>query len=176
MREIPLTQGMVAMVDDEDYDLVSQYKWYARKSRGSTWYAGANIRKPDGKETVIEMQRFLMGPSPDGRTVDHRNRNGLDNQRGNLRWATQSQQCHNSGIRRHNTSGFVGVFWHKPAGAWAARIGKDRKCIRLGYFDTREEAARAYDAKAIELFGEFACLNFPSEDPRMQPAKGPSTG
>lgn len=159
MKEIPLTQGKVALIDDEDYPRIASCTWHAKLS-GKVWYAKTGLG-PEGQRAV-EMQKVLMGDDPMGRQIDHINGNGLDNRRANLRWATKSQQGQNSSASRANRSGFKGVYL-KTAGRWAATIKKDRKTIHIGYFDTPQEAARAYDARAVELFGEFARPNFASQ-------------
>ena len=93
--------------------------------------------------------------------VDHINHDPLDNHRHNLRLATRSQNAANVGPYANNTSGYKGVDFNQ--GKWRARITQHGKRHFLGTFDTAEEAARAYDSKALELFGEFASLNFPEE-------------
>jgi hypothetical protein len=104
---------------------------------------------------------YYNDPIPDGYTVDHINRDTLNNQLSNLRLATDSQQAQNRRLRSDNTSGYRGVGWNKGARKWRARITVDGKVIFIGDFADKEEAARAYDAAAIEHFGEFAVLNFP---------------
>ena len=160
MKEILLTQGKTAQIDDEDFEYLNQWKWYAVRSH-RCWYAQRNIRLGQNKRTVIQMHRQLMNPEGTLQ-VDHKDRDGLNNQRANLRICTLSQQRQNEGARQ-GTSQFRRVCWHKAANKWAAHIGMNGKQIYLGVFDTEEEAARAYDAKARELFGEFAYLNFPDE-------------
>jgi hypothetical protein len=153
MREIPLTQGKIALVDDEDYELVSRYKWCASRQR-NTWYAESRI---DGK--IVYMHKIVMGHDPEGRQVDHRDGCGLMNVRRNLRFATRHQQRMNQGPRSDNTSGYKGV--GRTRGRWRAYSQFAGVDISLGVFDTPEDAARSYDAKARELFGDFARTNFP---------------
>ena len=157
-REIPLSQGLVALVDDADLNLVmSRGKWHAAASR-TTHYAHRNVRVGSRRTTEL-MHTFLTGWS----LVDHRNGNGLDNRRSNLRQATNTENARNAKRGKNNTSGFKGVTSHlAPRGLrWRARITVDRTTIHLGVFDTAEAAARAYDTAALERFGEFAHLNFP---------------
>jgi hypothetical protein len=158
MKTIPLTQGKVAIVDDEDYDELNQYKWYANNEHGC-WYAKRNIYNSETqKQTVIRMHCQIMG-FPD-KDIDHINRNGLDNRRCNLRLCSDSQNLANAKIQRNNTSGFRGVTYHIGHKKWVAAIVYLQKKISLGDFDTPEEASKTRDEKALELFGEFANLNF----------------
>jgi hypothetical protein len=153
MREIQLTNGAVTIVDDEDYARLSVYRWRARYHRRRTWYA---MR---GWSPTISMHRYILDCLP-GQEVDHINHDGLDNRRCNLRLCTNSQNQANSQKRAGATSSrFKGVGWHIRERRWMARIRHCGQLCWLGYFDTEEEAARAYNAKAQELFGGFACLN-----------------
>ena len=103
-----------------------------------------------------------MNP-PKGMVIDHINHNGLDNRRENLRICTNAENQRNRGKQKNNTSGYKGVDWRKDHKKWRARINKDNKTIHIGYYNIIEEAARAYDAKAKELHGKYAQLNFPEE-------------
>jgi hypothetical protein len=160
MKTIPLTQGKVAIVDDEDYEELNKYKWHADDSTG-LWYAKRNVGI-EGKRTTIKMHRQLMG-FPEGKEIDHINHDGLDNRRENLRVCTHGQNQRNHLRRKDNTSGLIGVSWHTIAKKWRAYIQKDKTLIHIGYFNDKTEAGHAFDNKAIELFGEFAALNFPGE-------------
>ena len=157
MREIPLSRGLVALVDDDDYDRVTAVgKWYANPNH-RTFYARKNFWR-QGRYIAVLMHSLITGwPSP-----DHVNGNGLDNQRHNLRPATSSQNSQNRRMRSDNTSGFKGVYL-RDRGRWVASIWTAGKNRHLGLFATPEDAARAYDAAAAEIFGEFARLNFPKE-------------
>lgn len=158
MKEILTNNGMVALVDDEDFERLSAYKWRAVK-QCRVWYAVATVEIPPyGKS--CGMHRLIL--SPPGRVgVDHRNGNGLDNQKHNLRLANDSQNQANRRNLTLNTSGFRGVCFNKKSNRWQSQIKYLGKNLYLGLFDSIEDAARAYDAKAIELFGEFASPNFP---------------
>ena len=153
MKRIPLTQGKEALVDDEDFEWLSQWKWCAAKDK-KTFYA-----KRRAKGQTILMHRELIGAKP-GEQVDHRDGNGLNNQDTNTRICTHRENNLN---RRpnNNTSGFKGVSWCKGRKKWVSQIKVLGYAFTLGRFLTREEAARAYDSAVRKYFGEFAHLNFP---------------
>jgi hypothetical protein len=96
----------------------------------------------------------------DGEDMDHINRVKQDNRAKNLRLATKTQNGHNRILHREK-SPYIGVTWYKPTGKWVAKVTKDKKCHYLGTFTDVELAARARDRKAVELYGDRACLNFP---------------
>ncbi len=152
MIKIPLTQGKVAIIDDEDYPLISQYKWRVFKHR-NTYYACTTLRR----KTIL-MHRVILNAQK-GQEVDHCNHNELDNRRFNLRFATDSQQIQNSRKKQNCSSQFKGVSWHKINKKWRAQIGIDKKHIHLGCFGIEEQAAKIYNEAALKYFGEFACLN-----------------
>lgn len=160
MATIPLSRGLVAIVDDADHDAVSaQGSWYADPSRG-TFYARRNVWL-DGRRCVgVKMHRFLTGWD----LVDHINGDGLDNRRVNLRAATPRENARNRRVRSDSLSGFKGVR-RLSSGTWIARIEVGGRRVSLGSFDTAESAALAYDAAAVEHFGEFARVNFPDHHP-----------
>lgn len=160
MKEIPLTKGKVAIVDDEDFDRVSAFKWQACESEKGGWYACRTAYNTITNRPMVYLHRFILG-SPKSH-VDHRNRNGLDNRRKNLRIASRSQNQANVTLRRDNTLGYKGVVLRR--GGWGAQIRHQGSRQWLGVHPTKETAARAYDTKALELFGEFACLNFPVKE------------
>lgn len=153
--EVKLTRGLVTIIDAEDFELVSQFKWFA--SRGSsTEYAQ---RKLGG--TTIKLHRFILN-APDGMQVDHINHNGLDNRRSNLRLCTHSENLRNRRKQKGCSSEFKGVVKHQDGRAkpWMATVKVDKK-RHTRAFTTELEAAEWYDEKAVELHGEFANLNFP---------------
>lgn len=159
--EIPLSRGLVAFVDDEDYDLVIGAGKWSASVKDHTAYAIRMARRDDGRPTTVRLHNFLTG----WRFVDHVDGDGLNNQRGNLRPATQALNARNVPKPASNTSGFKGVTWHKAAEKWAAQIHVDGRHLHLGLFLSPHEAARTYDAAAVEYFGAFARLNFPQERP-----------
>lgn len=160
MREIELTQGKIALVDDEDFERVNQFKWRAHFN-GYHWYARRDIRLENGKRTVQHMHRFVRGiEHGDPRQVDHINRSEtLDNRRSNLRIATRSQNLQNRDKQKNNTSGWKGVCWHKASKKWVAKINHQGKRFDLGLFDTTTAAAAAYNDAALMFHGKFAVLN-----------------
>lgn len=159
--EVPLTQGYVAIVDEADAGRVLSHKWHAQLN-GRTVYAVRKVTRTDGKQTALLLHSFLTGYE----RTDHRNGNGLDNRRSNLREATASENNQNARQRSDNTSGFKGVHRDKRRSKWRAQINFNGSAHRLGYFLTAEEAAHAYDAAAREFHGEYAALNFPTPGER----------
>jgi HNH endonuclease len=154
-KEIKLTQGKVALVDDADFEWLNQWKWYVH----GFWYA-ARMEARKGKRMVVLMHRKITN-APFGMDVDHINGNGLDNRRENLRVCTHAENQRNTTRKRTtNKSGFKGVCWRMVSQKWSADITLNSKQIHIGLFSDIQEAVRAYDAKAIELFGEFAKTNF----------------
>lgn len=162
MREIPLTQGLVALVDDEDFEPLTQYRWYAHRGC-HTFYADRKqrINVPPYQKSLTMHRELLQALS--GQEVDHIDGDGLNNQRANLRLATTSQNQSNRAMLPNNTSGRRGVSWHRRDRRWRAAIGQGNKVVHLGLFIDLDDAARAYDLAARSLFGEFARPNFPSE-------------
>lgn len=157
MRTIPLTQGQVALVDDEDYEWLNQWNWYAIKN-GNTFYAART--SPSPSPFVILMHHEIIGKPEPGLQTDHIDGNGFSNQKSNLRMVTKSQNQMN----QHHTTGssrFKGVGWNSRDNKWQAHIRIDGKSKHLGYFVLEEDAARAYDNAAVKYFGEYARLNFP---------------
>lgn len=162
LKIIPLSQQgknagkYFALVDDQDYVRVSKFKWSVIKN--SKWiYAGRTI-KVNGKQKTFLLHRFIMN-CYDDHLIDHRDGNGLNDQRSNLRIATNAENVRNGGRQRNNTTGFKGVSLVKSSGKYEAQIAFNNKTIHLGKFLTPIEAAKAYNNKAIELHGQFAKLN-----------------
>jgi hypothetical protein len=163
MKEIQLTKGKVALVDDGDFERVNALKWQAFKNY-QTWYARRNEGSTPRRN--VRMHQYILGVRGKTSQIDHRDGNGLNNQRSNLRIATAMQNQSNRGPQRNNTSGFKGVC--KRYGKWRAQIKYKGEKISLGTYPDPAEAARAYDRKARELFGEFAWQNFPQENSNAQ--------
>jgi len=159
MKEIKLPQDKICLVDDEDFELLSNKKWHILKGKNTVYVQTHS--KINGKDTKDYMHRIIMKLDKyDKRQVDHTDGNGLNNQKSNLRICTSSQNTGNSKKQSNNTSGYKGVFYHKHSKKYQVQIMKNGKLTACGYFKTKEEAALAYDKKAKELFGEFAKLNF----------------
>lgn len=156
MREIPLTKGHVALVDDENYDSIIIFTWRSIPEKHTNYAI-----KGWSPETHMQMANAVMGQPPKGYTWDHKDRNGLNNQKNNLRLATPQQNAANRTNTKKSLSSFRGVARYHLHHKWAARVKVDNKLIFLGFFDNKEEAARCYDKAAIKYFGEFANLNFP---------------
>ncbi|MBN2129633.1 MAG: HNH endonuclease [Sedimentisphaerales bacterium] len=155
VKRIPLSRGQYALVDTSDYEWLSQYTWQMCAS-------GYALRIEKGKR--VYMHRQIMDP-PKGMIVDHIDCNQANNCRANLRLCTPGQNGRNRSKQVRTSSRFKGVSWHKKSAKWRAGIRFKGEQIWLGYFVDEVEAAQAYDAKAVELFGEFARLNFPGEWP-----------
>ena len=164
MKEIPLTKGYIALVDDEDYGQVSSFNWYTwidRRKDGTirNVYAISN-RGKGASRTTLKLHRFLMGVIDPKIDIDHKDHNGLNCCRTNLRVCTRSQNCQNRRVKHvRNTSGFKGVSWHRGQKSWYAQIMINGKQKALGDFQNIEDAAIAYNNAAKEIFGEFANLN-----------------
>lgn len=150
-KEIILANNRgVAIVDDEDFGLVSAYKWY---------FSGNGYAHCPRVGKIIKMHRLILDP-PVGMEVDHINGNGLDNRRENIRPCTCSQNQHNTGNRKNNMSGYKGGCFNKKSARWKAQIRIPGKRFYLGQFQTPLEAAIAYDEGVKKYHGEFARLNF----------------
>lgn len=156
MKLITLTQGKFAQVDDEDFEYLNQFKWYADKGN-TTYYARGWVKLPDGRVKDIKMHRLLLNIIDSKLHGDHEDHDGLNNQRNNLRAATRSQNGVNRRKKPNCSSKYIGVSIIKNK--YRAQIRKDQKYIVLGTFDLELDAAKAYNIKALELFGKFANLN-----------------
>jgi len=156
-KEIPLTQGKTAIVDDDMYEYLNQWKWCAHKHR-STFYAVRGVKlRPFQK--IIKMHRLILN-DPIGLLIDHQDGNGLNNTRENLRICTNVENLRNRGRQTNNKSGFKGVSWNKNKQKYHARIKAQGKYVHIGYYDNPIDAAKAYDEAAMKYFWEFARTNF----------------
>jgi hypothetical protein len=153
-KEIQLTQGIVTIVDDDDYQYLNQFKWYLLKSH-SNYYA-IRTKRPENK--LIQLHRIVI-KAKQGEIVDHINGNKLDNRKCNLRICTKSQNCQNRKISKLNKSGFNGVSWNVNNRKWVAQIAFNNKKMHLGFFNDLTEAAKSFNAAALKYHGEFANLN-----------------
>lgn len=158
MKEIQLKDGFKAKVDDLDFEFLNQWKWTTIYKNG-TQYAG-RYKYIDGVCRTIYMHRQLAGSPGSNIWVDHADHDTLNNQKDNLRLCTQAQNAMNTTKSKNKTSQYKGVSAsYRPNYPWHCKIKKDQKDIFIGRFKTEEAAAKAYNKKAKELFGEFANLN-----------------
>lgn len=152
-KQIPLTQGKFALVDDDDYERVSQHRWCAKKDH-KTHYATRCVYLP-GKETTQSLHRFILNAPPKTQ-IDHINGNGLDCRKENLRYCNHQQNCVNRfGLSKKHYKGI-----RKSKNRWTASICVMGRQMYLGSFASQELAARVYDRAARKYFGEFAKTNF----------------
>lgn len=156
---VPLSGSRYATIDAQDAECILAFKW----SASPEGYARRKRQVADGPGAFyIYMHREIAG-TPDGMKTDHQNGNTLDNRRDNLRWATNAQNGQNKTTSTKSMSGFRGVTFHGQSGLWHASIHAEGKRYSLRYYNSPEDAARAYDQAAKELHGPFASLNFPDD-------------
>lgn len=159
MKEIKLSNNKgTVLVDNENYEWLSKYKWNLSFSNKRTCKYAKNDIKINDKQTKQFMHRLIMNPF-NNMQVDHIDGNGLNNQKSNLRIVTNSQNGMNRVSYKNTTSIYKGVSFNKQLQKWESYIGKDCKKYHIGFFIDEKEAARAYNNKAKELFGEYANLN-----------------
>jgi hypothetical protein len=160
MREIIASSGHIFLIDDIDFDVVDRHSWNTNIIKNRTYITRS--QRIGSSKQIIYLARVIaerMDLPIFGRLVDHTDRNTLNNQRYNLRVATYTQNNYNTGLRSNNRTGYKGVQFDTRTRKFIATIIYERHKTRLGYFDTPEEAALAYNDAAIRLFGEFAYLN-----------------
>lgn len=155
-KMIPLSQGKVTLVDDRDFEWLSQWSWHVQNHM-HICYARRTLRK-NGKKRAILMHQLIIGISSELET-DHINRDGLDNRRSNLRHCTHAENNRNQRKFASCSSRYKGVHWDNERQTWRARITAHGRSHHLGRFTDEQEAARAYNQAALEYFGEFAYLN-----------------
>lgn len=158
MKEIQLTQGLVTMVDNDDFDHLNKYKWCAAKS-GKTYYAIRSINNSNGRQRVVRMHRFITNTIDPSVIIDHKDHNGLNNQRYNLRTCTKSENATNRNYTSIGISKYCGVSLHKKTGRWVAYIRKNGKLKHIGCYDNQIDAAIAYNNAAQKEHGGFSNLN-----------------
>lgn len=168
-REIQLSQGKVALVDDDDFDRVNAFKWSAVKMQSAPhrrehWYAKRCINY-DGKAINVYLHRFILG-TPDPIHIDHEDGNGLNCTKSNMRYATQKQNVWNTRVSLTSSTGYKGV--RESKNGFNVMIAIDGKRSLIGTFADLEQAARIYDAAAIHVQGEYARTNFAEIDSNAQ--------
>jgi len=162
MKEIKLSKGYFALVDDDDYDRLIKFSWHIRASKISNKnniYAVTDLNRLDkSKRRMIFMHRVIMNIDDPNIIIDHKDMNGLNNQKLNLRTANKSQ----NGANRTSmgSSEYLGVSWCKHGKKWLASISFEKKCYKLGRFHSEIDAAKAYDTAAKDFHKEFANVNF----------------
>lgn len=175
---IPLTRGKFAIVDASDADAVNAYAWHAAERLGTTYAACSSLRRSGGP--VLYLHRLLMKPA-EGQHVDHVNGDGLDCRRENMRLCTNAENRRNMRIKR-GVSQYKGVSANRTNSrrCWEAYVFFENRKIHLGSYETEQEAARAYNAAAIEFHQEFAKLNviegLTDEESRIPPVRNRKPG
>lgn len=161
MKEILLSKGFAAIIDDDDFERVSKFKWYTRSNGGSKFYAATGT--PGDSNKKIYLHRFIL-EAPSNLQVDHINGNTMDNRKENLRLCTIQENLRNKKASGQYKGAIYAGKGRDLAKPWSARISHEGKNLYLGYYATAEEAAKAYDKAAKELYGEFAQLNFKEKE------------
>ena|SRR5208337_938909 len=157
-RHIPLTQGQFAIVDASDFEWLSRWKWCLLKLRDDLMYAQTWVYDGRCGRPFYLMHRLILGAKK-GQFCDHKNWNGIDNRRSNLRLCTRSQNQANRPLQSNNIYGYRGIYFDPERVKWEAKIKVQSKTVHLGRYETKEQAARAYNDAATFYFGEFAQLN-----------------
>ena len=162
-KEILLTLGKIAIVDDKDFERISQYRWNASYYLRKDMWVAIRTTGNKYKRNIFLMHREILGLlKGDGQIVDHRDGNSLNNTRLNLRIVSNSQNLQNHrGLRKGNSSGFIGVYKHKKYNIWYPAVMLDDKKYYLGSYKNKRIAAVMRDKAALHLHGDFASLNFP---------------
>ena len=158
-RRIYLGEGKWVILDQQDYYRLRIFKWIVY-GNGTNLYAIRHQLIEPNKTKTVYMHREIMNPPPD-LVVDHRNCDGLDNRKQNLRFATHAQNTRNRRKKKNGSSQFLGVYFNKEKSTWDSQLMHNGKKIWVGRFDNEIDAAKAYDETARKYHGEFARLNFP---------------
>lgn len=149
MKEIPLTQGLFAIVDDEDYGCVMQYNWYAHYNKNTKTFYAERTDTVSGKSRVVPMHRYLLGAHK-SESVDHENHDTLDNRRENIRITNHTGNGRNVRLSPRNKSGFCGVWWNKKTWRWHAAVIIKGKNVHLGTFIEKRDAIKARQAANLK--------------------------
>lgn len=158
MKFIPLTRGLHAIVDDEDYDYLMQWKWCV-SGYEPYWHAVRSLPRINKKTKAMKMHRQLMNVESNY-FIDHINHNTLDNRKCNLRICLKNENERNRKLQKNNSSGYKGVWYDKRDNKWRVSIQINKKRYHIGGFDDLIDAAKAYDEAAKIYHGKFAKLNF----------------
>ncbi len=151
---VTLTQSKIATIDSRDYEMISRYKWHAEIKKHGVWYAASTIRRQDGKKRILYMHTLIMGDHPHYQ-MDHKDHDGLNNTRGNLRLCTWRQNQWNRIGHIKTSSRYKGVCWNSGRKKWQVAIAHKY----IGLYEDEKTAALVYNTKARELYGEFAFIN-----------------
>lgn len=161
MKEIQLTKGQVAIVDDEDYEWLSQWKWSAADNKGRGIYYAVRHQRPDGNVPMHkEVYVRHYGEIPEGFLIDHKDRITLNNDYRNLRAVTRSESQINRNLQSNNSTGVSGIHWYERDQKYEVQLSRNGKTVYVRRYADFEEAKAERDKKAIELYGKFAILNY----------------
>ena len=162
MKLLPLTKDKFALVDDDDYYWLSQWNWFAVEIK-NTWYARRSKKKGvlrSNEKYEIYLHRIVMRCSDIDFVIDHLDKNGLNNQKENLRMCTKSENNKHTSSHKNSSSQYLGVSYDKNRNKWSANLMNNGKRILFKRYNTEIEAAKAYDITAKTQFGVYANLNF----------------
>lgn len=161
-KEIQLTQGKVAIVDDKWFSVLKKFNWYAKNHKGIYYAYRRKLKSENWTTDKIPMHRYIMlleNQDITNKIIDHKNGDGLDNRKNNLRICNTAQNGMNR--RKKKNADYKGISWHKHANKWISSIKYNGKSIHLGYFTNKVDAAQAYDQAATKYYKNFANINFP---------------